>query len=243
MTPELAKQVINNVRRKTGKAIKHYGLIQADDRILVGLSGGKDSLALLDTLAYHKKRFPHTFRLFAIHVQMTAIPDNTDIAWLAGFCRQLDVPFIHKQVDILPDKAKKRSECFVCSWHRRKTMFAAREELGCNKLALGHHLDDAIETLLMNMMYHGSISSLPAKLRMFEGDMELIRPLILLPEKELADYALARGFLTSERKCPFEDKTKRNTVKHIICEMESHSKNARINVFRSMRRIFGEYLP
>jgi tRNA(Ile)-lysidine synthase TilS/MesJ len=137
----------------------------------------------------------------------------------------------------------KKAPCFVCSWHRRKRLFELTKELKCNKLALGHHMDDALETLLMNMIYHGSISSMPASLKMFGGRMQLIRPLIELTNQEMLDVANERAYPKLKNICPYGDDTKRSGVKALIESMASMNQHARKNLFRSMSSIFSEYLP
>ena len=237
-----AKKQAEKISRKVGKAINEFRLIEDSDRVLVGLSGGKDSMILLEALAGRKKHLPFSFELFAVHVAAGNIGYRMDTEYLQAFCSGLEVPLYLEEIDIEPDPESGKSPCFLCSWNRRKTIFKKSEELGCNKVALGHHKDDAIQTLLMNMIYHGSISSLPQKLEMFSGRIHLIRPLLMIPEHELSYYANMRSFKQNEKSCPFDGTTRRETVKQLVREIDKLNKNARRNIFRSMDHIFNEYL-
>ncbi len=231
------------ISNKVGKAILENGMISEGDRVLVGLSGGKDSMILLESLADRRKHFPFDFRLYAIHVSAVNIGYKMDTTFLQDFCDSLDVPLSMEEIEVDLEVDPKKAPCFICSWNRRKRIFEKSKELDCNRVALGHHKDDAVQTLLLNMIYHGSISSLPQKLSMFEGRIELIRPLLYIPEKELTDYATLRGFGKQEKSCPYDDTTSRESVKELIRHLDKLNRNARRNIFRSMDNIFDEYLP
>ena len=145
------------------------------------------------------------------------------------------------EVDLTRDP--KKTVCFVCAWHRRKELFRAVKELGCNRLALGHHMDDALETLFLNMTFNGSISSMPPKLAMFGGEFDIIRPLILLQEKEILKYARIRGFPVEKSHCPYGDTTRRADMKRLIGELTKMNGKAKRNLFAAMSNIHKEYLP
>ncbi len=236
------KKFIERVHRDTGRAINRYSLIENNDRIVVGLSGGKDSLVLLEVLAMRRKRIPITYELHAVHVDIENIDYVTDTAWLAEFCMELDVPFhlIKSTVDLKRDESK--SKCFICSWQRRKELFDFIRKFSCNKLALGHHRDDVNETLIMNLVFNGAFSAMPPKLKMFDGEVETIRPLILISEEYTKRYSKIREYPEELKRCPYGDRTKRNAIREIIDSMESLDKNARNNIFSSMSHIHEEYL-
>lgn len=228
---------------KISQAIKKYDLIHDGDRIMVGVSGGKDSMSLLATLAGRIKYNKEKYEIVAVHIDVENVPYSIDQDYIAKFCEENNIKFIVEQITVDFDKDPSKSHCFVCSWHRRKRLFELTVEHNCNKLALGHHLDDAIETLLINMCYHGSISSMPASLKMFDGRLELIRPLILLTNNEIRSFATMMGFPSEKEVCPYDDKTKRNQAAEIIHEMEKRFKPARKGLFNSMSKIYTEYLP
>lgn len=235
--------IIRKVNQKVGKAIQKYHLIDEGDRILVGLSGGKDSMVLLETLAGRLKFHSLKYELAAIHVSLKSQPYSVDLEYLKSFAQSLAVPFIHKVIDVDLFGQENNNPCFVCSWNRRKALFEAAQESGFNKLSLGHHLDDAIETLLMNMAFQSSISSMPPQLKMFEGKLTVIRPLMLLTENEILEFAEIRSFKPEIKLCTFEKESKRKDVKNIINQIAKLYPNARTNIYASMTNILEEYLP
>lgn len=237
------KLFLSNTRKRVGKAVEKYKLIKNDDNVLVAVSGGKDSLFLLEALAIQRKHFPINFKLQALHIVVDDAPYKIDIPFLEELCKQYDVSLHYRNIELGDLSASKKSPCFVCSWNRRKVLFETTKELGCNKLALGHHMDDAIETLLLNMTYHGNISSMPPTVSMFEGAFEIIRPLLLCEESNILKYAETRKFPDEIELCPFEEKGNRMEMKKLVQQMSELNKNARINLFRSMTNIDVEYLP
>ena len=229
--------------KKVGYSLKEYGLINPDDSIMIGVSGGKDSLFLLEAMANRIKHLPFAVKLTACHIHVKEIGYKIDKMYLEDLCKQLNVPYYYEEISVDVQADSKKAPCFVCSWHRRKRLFELTKELKCNKLALGHHMDDALETLMMNMIYHGSVSSMPAILKMFSGRMHLIRPLIELTNEELLNVAAVRCYPKLKDQCPYGDDTKRSEVKAVISKMADMNKNGRKNLFRSMSNIFPEYLP
>ena len=155
------RKQFEKISKKVGKAIFEHNMIEEGSRVLVGLSGGKDSLILLEALADRRKHFPFDFSLYAIHVSASQIGYKMDTGYLDEFCKSIGVPLFLEEIEVDLEIDPKKSPCFICSWNRRKRIFEKSKELECNKVALGHHKDDAIQTLLLNMIYHGSYSSLP----------------------------------------------------------------------------------
>jgi len=185
---------LTRIQRKVGKAVKEFGLINKDDKILLAISGGKDSLVMLHALKTRARNFPFKIKLAAVFVNTENVPYSIDIEYIESLCAELDIPFniINTSVDFESDS--KKQACFICSWNRRKELFTFASENGFNKVALGHHKDDIIQTLLMNMAFQGSISTMPPRLRIFDGALEIIRPLAGLSEKECSTYAEIAGF-------------------------------------------------
>jgi tRNA(Ile)-lysidine synthase TilS/MesJ len=218
-------------------------MIEDGDKVLVAVSGGKDSLVLLESLAAFIKYKKIDFSIDAIHIDVEDVGYLVDRDFLKYHSKNLGVKmhFVTIKADV--EKRGKKAPCFVCSWHRRKTMFEFAKSNGYKKLAMGHHLDDAVETLLINMAYHGHVSSLPGKLKMFNGEMYLIRPLILLTDKETREYARIRKFAELKQPCPFENETKRTTARNILKELENIHPKAKYNIFNSLSNIDEEYLP
>ena len=174
-----------------------YGLIEDGDKILVGLSGGKDSLALLELLALRSRIYKPKFSVAAAHVVMKNISYESDMDYLRSYAESLGVPFICYETSFDPSTDTRKSPCFLCSWNRRKALFIVAKEQGCNKIALGHHMDDILETLLMNMTFQGAFSTMPPKLVMRKFDMTIIRPMCLVHEADLLQMAAYRGYKLS----------------------------------------------
>ncbi len=241
---KLAKKKINTVQQAFEKALKKHDLIKENDRVLVGLSGGIDSLVLLDLLAMRQKYFNVNFSLKAAHVNIKNIPYSVDVDFLKEFCEQREVEFlfIDKKIEIDKDKIT-TNPCFICSWNRRKLLFNYARENEFNKLALGHHKDDAIETFLINMIYHGTISSLPVSLKMFEGRMDLIRPLMYLNKQQILDFSQEKNYEARLKTCSFDDKTKRRKLTSVLEEMRKFNPYVDANIFKAMSNIYAEYLP
>ena len=226
-----------------GTTMRDHALISEADHILVGLSGGKDSMILLKALSERLRALPFNFSLSAAHIEATGIGYEINREKLNAFCDGLEIPLHYRTIEPDLEKDPSKNTCFVCSWHRRKELFNLTRELNCNKLALGHHRNDAIETLLMNMIYHGSISSLPYSLKMFEGRMHLIRPLLDLDEGMLDEYAGLNKLVQVEKSCPHEDRTQRENIARLLKQVESLHGKGPFNIFKSMDKIFEEYLP
>ncbi len=234
---------IEHVKNQVAKAINDYGMIAHGDRVLAAVSGGKDSLVMLETLSALRQFDMFDYDLEALHIDVTDVPYQVDRDQLQELADHLKV-----RLHILPIKADmenrgKKAPCFVCSWHRRKALFEYAKENGFKKLAFGHHMDDAVETLLINMAYHGNISSIPGKLSMFGGMLHAIRPLILLTNKDTAEFAKIREYPKLTTECPFEDTTYRKTVRDLMKDLESLHPKAKWNLFNSMGNIDEEYLP
>lgn len=232
-----------NLRRLAGKAITRYGLVGPGDRVALGLSGGVDSLALLELLARRRRYLPFTYDLVAIHVNVRSIPYEIDRAWTQGFCDDLGVPFLWRDLDVDFEGYGKPSPCFLCSRARRRELFTVAREHGCNRLALGHHQDDAVQTLLLNMVYNSAMSAMPPRLSMFDGTLDIIRPFILVPEKQIKAYARVRAYPAQKALCPYGDASRRAGMKEIVRQLEGMHRKARRNIFHAMSNIQKEYLP
>jgi len=236
-------KLFKKICRKMGTTMRDHSLIVEGDHILVGLSGGKDSMILLEALMERKNAVPFDFSISAAHIEAMGIGYVIDRERLSAFCEHLGVPLHYQSIEPDLRKDPSKTACFICSWNRRKKLFELTKGLNCNKLALGHHRNDAIETLLMNMIYHGSISSLPYSLKMFEGRIQLIRPMMDLDERMLEEYASLNDLVKVEKSCPHEDLTQRENIAQLIKQVESLHGKGPFNIFKSMDKIFEEYLP
>lgn len=234
---------IEYVKNHVAKAIGEYQMIDQNDRVLVALSGGKDSLVLLEVLSALKKYKFLDFELEALHINVEDVAYEAERLTLQHFTDNISVKLHVKNINANIEERGKKSPCFVCSWHRRKALFSYAVGHGFNKLAFGHHMDDAVETLLINMAYHANISSLPGKLDMFNGTLQAIRPLILLTDKDTTEFARIRDYPKLKVACPYEDKTFRQLAKELIRQLETLHPKAKKNLFKSLSNIDEEYLP
>jgi len=229
--------------QKVGKTIHDHQMLKQGDHLLLGLSGGKDSYILLEALAERKKSIPFDFSITAVHVKVKNVLYSMDTVYMEELCNTLQIPLYIKEIEPDFERDKKKAPCFVCSWHRRKEIFNLGKELNCNKLAFGHHRDDAVETFMLNLMYHGSISSLPYSLEMFDGRVKLIRPLMDIWEKEILEFSELRNYPAADKKCIYENTTRRQNTRKFLEQMEQSYSNTRINIFRALNNIYPDYLP
>lgn len=237
------------------KACADYGLIADGDHILVGLSGGKDSLALVEFLGRRAKIYKPRFTVTALHVRVKERAYETDMSYLEAFCQEAGVPLIVRDTEIheverpLRSKTKDRdaqsketNPCFLCSWYRRKELFKVAQEIGCNKIALGHHRDDVAQTLLMNLLYQGAIAAMPPMLQMDKMPLQLIRPLYLIDEEDLVTYAAMRSYRKQAKLCPFEHVSSREKVKDLLAQIKAMNPEAMDSIFGAIHNIKENYL-
>lgn len=218
---------------KCRQAIKDFNLIEENDKIAVGLSGGKDSLTLLHLLNLYKKFSPQKFELIAI----TLNPGEVDNSPLHKLCKELEVPFYEIQTDIQKvvfDIKKEKNPCSLCAKLRRGTLHSNAQQLGCNKVALGHHKDDAIETLMLSISYEGRINCFSPKSYMDKENITLIRPMVYITEKSIINVAKKYNFPIIENPCPADKNTKREDMKNLIYELDHRIPGFKENLFGSL---------
>lgn len=237
------EKMIRRIERRFNKGVVSYRLIEEGDKILIGLSGGKDSLALIELLGKRSQIFKPRFSVVAVHVVMENIPYKSDLAYLQAHAEQYGVPFVVYKTSFDPTTDTRKSPCFLCSWNRRKALFAVAKEHGCNKIALGHHMDDILETLLMNMTYQGAFSTMPPKLVMDKFEMTVIRPMCLVHESDLIELAAYRGYRKQVKNCPYESQSSRSDMKSILRQLEALNPEARYSMWGSMTHVQEELLP
>jgi tRNA(Ile)-lysidine synthase TilS/MesJ len=231
-----------------------YHLIEDDDHILVGLSGGKDSLLLTELLAKRAKIDHPRFKVEALHVRMENIRYESDTSYLQSFCDALGIRLHIRttrfDVDASPevestDEPQPSSEtaarlrrqkqpCFLCSWNRRKVMFNLAQELGCNKIALGHHQDDIIHTALLNLCFQSRFGTMPALLKMRKMPLTIIRPLCLIPEADIKTYAELQGYQKQQEICPYETNSHRTDIKQIYDRLEQLNPEVRYSIWSAL---------
>ncbi len=244
MTQELKdKKLTLKVERRFKKAVDTYGLIPRGSTVVAAVSGGKDSLCLLELLTRDGFRKGYNIKVIAVHVIMENVPYFADIEFLKSFCTERDVKLEIRRTSFDVKYDTKKSPCYVCSRQRRKALYDVAIENDCNIIALGHHQDDMIETLMMNMAFQGSICSMPPILKMANFDMSLIRPLAFLSNQQMLDYAAMRQFPKMKKECPYEEVSSRSTIRGIIKQLEEYSPDVRTSMFAAMTNIQSDYLP
>ena len=238
-----SRRLEKRLKERFVKAMATYHLIEDDDRILVGLSGGKDSLLLTELLANRAKIDHPRFSVEALHVRMENIQYETDTSYLQQFCDEQGVK-LHlrttrfeigeETVNDARDARRQKQPCFLCSWMRRKEMFNLAQELGCNKIALGHHQDDMLHTALMNLTFQGRFDTMPARLKMRKMPLTIIRPLCLIEEADIKAYAEMKGYQKQKKIGPYETNSHRTDIKRLYDEIEQINPEARYSIWRAL---------
>ena len=203
------------------RAVVEFDMIQDGDKILIGLSGGKDSLFLTYALANLKKRLARNFSIYAITINPKFTDDfNKNVPALENFCRELEIPFQLQEVDINGAiKNSKENPCFTCAYFRRGAINRVAKEIGANKIAYAHHLDDAVETFFMSLLSSGQLTTFLPKTFLSRTGLTVIRPLVYLREKEISGFIAKNNFGVIKSPCPIDGTTNRQTVKNLIVEL------------------------
>lgn len=237
------EKIVRRIDKHFNKGVVQYGLIEEGDKILIGLSGGKDSLALVELLGRRSRIYKPRFSLVAAHVVMRNIEYQADLEYLRRQAAMYDIPFVVYETSFDASTDTRKSPCFLCSWNRRKALFTVAKEHGCNKIALGHHNDDILETLLMNITFQGAFSTMPPKLVMRKFDMAIVRPMCLVHEADLIELARIRDYRKQKKNCPYESGSSRKEMKGILRQLEAMNPEARYSLWGSMSNVQEELLP
>ena len=218
------------------RCIDDYDMIREGDRIAVGVSGGKDSLVLLVLLAALRKFFNKEFSLEAITIDMGL---GMDYSGIEALCRELDVPYHIIKTEIGPiifEHRKEKNPCSLCSKMRRGALNQAILDLGFNKLALGHHYDDAVETFVMSLIYEGRISCFQPVTDLDRTGVIQIRPMLYIHEKTVDNFARRMELPVTENRCPVDKNTKREEIKQLIFDLSATYPDLRERIFGAMQR-------
>ncbi len=212
------KRVLGSIRRADEK----FGMIQSGDKIAVGVSGGKDSLLLLFALSIYKKFCKKDFSLFAVTVSLGLEPFDTTA--VEQFSNSLGIPYTRTDSDIgniVFHIRKEKNPCALCANMRRGAVNSAAKELGCNKVALAHHRDDAIETLLMSLFFEGRMNTFAPVTYLSRQDLTVIRPFLYVPEEIIAAVAQNNALPVIPSPCPVNGKTKRQDIKDLLSSLSA----------------------
>ena len=228
----------------TRRACEDYGMIEPGDKIAVGVSAGKDSLSLLYALAELRRFYPVPFELVAITVDMRfgdlengGVP--TDFTPIRELCEKLGVPY-HVEpsniAKIIFDVRKESNPCSLCAKRRRGMVNATAKKLGCNKVALGHHFDDAVETFMLNLFYEGRLGCFSPVTYLDRTDITVIRPLMYAPEKDIRYFAANAELPVVKSACPADGKPARESMKQFLADLEFKHKGLRHRIFGAMQK-------
>ena len=225
------KRILSYTRR----AVDDYEMIEDGDKIAVGVSAGKDSLALL--YAEMRRFYPKKYELIAITVDM-GFP-NTSFDGIKALCEKLDVKYhiVPTQIyQIIFEERKEKSPCSLCAKMRRGVLYNTAKELGCNKVALGHHFDDAIETFMLNLFFEGRIGCFSPVTYLSRIDLTMIRPLLYASEKSVRQFSEKAELPVVKSTCPADGNTEREEMKTLLRELDIKHKGLRYRIFGAMQR-------
>ena len=219
------------------RCVDDYDMIRAGDKIAVGVSGGKDSVVLLVLLAGLKKYFNEPFSLEAITIDMGL---GMDYEPVAALCRELEVPYHIVKTEIGPiifDHRKEKNPCSLCAKMRRGALNQAILDMGFNKLALGHHYDDAVETFVMSLIYEGRISCFQPVTDLDRTGIVQIRPMLYIHEKTVDNFAVRKALPIVENRCPVDKTTKREEIKQLVFDLSKTYPDLKERIFGAMQRL------
>lgn len=239
----MTKYVHKEMRRLTGRAIHEYSMTEEGDHILVSVSGGKDSMSLLWLLRERLKRLPIKYRITAVHVDPGFGGDNA--ALMKEYFEEHGFDYRILSGDFGPkahSPENLENPCFLCSRVRRKYVFELAGELECNKIALGHHKDDIIETLFINIFYGASVSTMLPVQDFFEGKVTVIRPLFMTDEHIIKRYAREMEFPIIKTGCPTSGRSKRDEIKTMLNALYKTNRKIKGNIFHALKNVKPEYL-
>lgn len=217
------------------QCVEDYRMIEEGDKIAVGVSGGKDSLALLTLLAGLRSYYK-PFELGAITIDMGL---GMDYSAISELCQQLEVPYTVVKTEIAPivfDYRKEKNPCSMCSKMRRGALNQALLDLDCNKLALGHHFDDAVETFMMSLIYEGRISCFQPVTHLDRTGVIQVRPMLYIHEKTVASFAQRENLPVLQNRCPVDKHTKREEIKDLIFSLAKDYPDLKERIFGAMQR-------
>lgn len=239
----LPKRIFKNINRAISKAAHQYNMITDNDRIVVGLSGGKDSLSLMYFLNERRSRVPVNYELFPVYIDPGF--ENGFSGSLKIFCSEMGWDLRVEMTDygiVGHSEENLENPCFLCSRLRRKRLFEIARELGCKKLALGHTKDDLIETLFLNMFYAGEISTMNPVQSMFGGDFAIIRPLAFVDGNDIRRFTESNDFPVFVNPCPSAFNSKRYEIRTMLQQLYRKNRKIKGNIFRAMRRVKLDYM-
>lgn len=228
---------IKRILSYTRRALDDYGMIEAGDKIAVGVSAGKDSLTLLCAMAELRRFYPIPFELVAITIDMGF--EGADFSPIGQLCDELNVPYhiVPTEIShIIFDIRKEKNPCSLCAKMRRGALHNAAKDLGCNVVALGHHFDDAVETFMLNLFFEGRIGCFSPVTYLSRVELKMIRPMLYMPEKDVRYFASKVSLPVIKSPCPADGNTQREEMKNLLRDLDRKHDGLRYRIFGAMQR-------
>lgn len=242
---ENSKQTIKKLHRAVGEAIEQFSMLEENDRVMVCLSGGKDSYTLLDMLIHFQRVAPISFEIIAVNLdqKQPGFPEEV----LPNYLEKLGVPYkiIEKNTyKVVMEKTPEgKTTCSLCSRLRRGTLYEAAKDLKCNKLALGHHRNDILETFLLNFFFSGKLETMPPKFKNDAGDLVVLRPLAFCKEEDIEKYSEHRNFpIIPCNLCGSQENLQRKKVKQMIADWENDFPDRSSIMMNALQNVFPSHL-
>ncbi|MFH1563470.1 MAG: ATP-binding protein [Nitrospirota bacterium] len=224
--------------KKAGKAIKDYDMIQDGDRIIVAVSGGKDSLTLLELLRDRQRYAPIKFEIIPVHIKTDF--QNIDVERLERYFKENNYEYHIKPLNLLQGNDK--IKCFYCAFSRKRILFDLATEIGANKIAVAHHKDDILETFFLNLIFHSEIGTMTPVEKFFGGRTWIIRPLMYIEEKDLEKFANGYNLPVLYFDCPYQG-GKRKFMKNLLTMLEKEcDPHTKASIFNALKRVRKDYL-
>ena len=230
---ENMKRILSYTRR----GVDDYNMIEDGDKIAVGVSAGKDSLTLLCAMADLRRFYPKKFELCAVTVDMGF--DGTDFSPIKALCDELGVEYhiVPTQISkVIFDVRKEKNPCSLCAKMRRGALYGYAKEIGFNKVALGHHFDDVVETFMLNLFYEGRLGCFQPVTYLSNTGITLIRPMLYMPEKDVRYFASKAELPVVKSTCPADGNTEREEMKKLLASLERENKGLRYRIFGAIQR-------
>ena len=230
---ENIKRVLSYVRR----GVDDYEMIAEGDKIAVGVSAGKDSLTLLCAMAELRRFYPKKFELCAITIDMGF--EGADFSPIKELCEQLNVEYhiVPTQISkVIFDVRKEKNPCSLCAKMRRGALYGYAREIGFNKVALGHHFDDVVETFMLNLFFEGRLGCFQPVTYLSNTEITLIRPMLYMPEKDVRSFASKAELPVVKSTCPADGNTEREEMKQLLASLERSNKGLRYRIFGAIQR-------
>ncbi len=232
---------LDAVSRRAGKAIMDYEMLKEGDRVAVAVSGGKDSISLLHVLRHRQRKIPIKFQFTAVHIDFDFADFNPQR--LIDYLEKENFLYLIEKVESLKSERFEEIDCFWWSRNRRKALFELADKQGFTKIAFGHHMDDIVETILLNQFYRGEIGAMKPKQELFGGKIVIIRPLAYEREAMMVRLAQKLQITTlGQSKCANDETSHRMMLKKMLRTLEEENPNVVKNIFRSLKRVRADYL-